>query len=83
MRLKNEITKFCNKLSMKVNLLVVFNREKYNLNHKSHIYKIKTIRRSRPEVFCENGVLKICQNSQENTCAIVSFLIKLQASSLY
>ena len=28
MRLEKEILKFCNKLSIKVNLLVVFNREK-------------------------------------------------------
>ena len=28
---------------MKVNLPVEFNREKYNLNYKSHIYKIKSI----------------------------------------
>ena len=28
---------------MKVNLLVEFNRKKYNLNYKSHIYKIKTM----------------------------------------
>ena len=28
---------------MKVNLLVEFNREKYDLNYKSHIYKIKTM----------------------------------------
>ena len=34
----------------------------------------KQFRSSRPEVF-----LKISQNSQENTCARVSFLIKLQA----
>ena len=33
-------------------------------------------RSSRPEVF-----LDISQNSQENTCARVSFLIKLQASA--
>ena len=44
MRVKKEITKFCNKLSMKVNLLVEFNRKKYNLNYKSHIYKIKTMK---------------------------------------
>ena len=43
MRVKKEITKFCNKLSMKVKLLVEFNRKKYNLNHKSNIYKIKTM----------------------------------------
>ena len=28
---------------MKVNLLVEFDRRKYNLNYKSHIYKIKTM----------------------------------------
>ena len=34
---------------------------------------------SHPEVFCKKKVfLKISQNSQENTCARVSFLIKLQ-----
>ena len=31
------------------------------------------------EVFYKKDVLKISQNSQENTCARVSFLIKLQA----
>ena len=31
------------------------------------------------EVFCKKGVPKTLQNSQENTCARVSFLIKLQA----
>ena len=31
----------------------------------------------------KKGVLKILQNSQENTCARVSFLIKLQASGLF
>ena len=33
-----------NKFSMKINLPVEFNRDKYNLNYKSHIYKIKTMR---------------------------------------
>ena len=42
-RVKKEIKKFCNKLSMKTNLLVAFNRNKYDLNYKSHIYKIKTM----------------------------------------
>ena len=37
---------------------------------------------SRPEVFCKKSVLRILQNSQENTCVRVSFLIKLQASGL-
>ena len=41
-----------------------------------HDYKYASlVRSSRPEVF-----LIILQNSQENTCAWVSFLIKLQAS---
>ena len=31
----------------------------------------------------ENVFLEIWQNSQENTCARVSFLIKLQASGLH
>ena len=31
MSVKNEITKFCNKLSIKVNLPVEFHRKKYNL----------------------------------------------------
>ena len=37
-------------------------------------------RSSRPEVFCKKVFLEISQNSQENTCARVSFLIKLLAS---
>ena len=32
---------------------------------------------SRPEVFCKKGFLKISQNSQENTCARISVLIKV------
>ena len=36
-------------------------------------------RRSPQEVFCKKMFLKISQNSQKNTCARVSFLIKLQA----
>ena len=39
---KIEITKLCNKLFMKVNLPVEFNREKYDLNYKCHIDKIET-----------------------------------------
>ena len=48
---KKEITKFCNKLSMKVNLPIEFNREKYDfsrdkwsdLAHLTHaIKKIKS-----------------------------------------
>ena len=39
---KKEITKFLNKFYMIVNLPVEFNMEKYHLNCKYHIYKIKT-----------------------------------------
>ena len=34
-------------------------------------------------VLCKKVFLEISQNSQENTCTIVSFLIKLQASIFY
>ena len=34
-----------------------------------------------PKVFYKKGVLKTSQNSQENTCARVSFSMKLQALS--
>ena len=40
------------------------------------------IRSSRPKVFCKKGVLRNFANSEENTCARVSLLIKLQASGL-
>ena len=40
---------------------------------------LKTNRSSHPEVFCKKNVfLEISRDSQENTCARVSFLIKLQ-----
>ena len=52
------------------------------LSHKRSTYYYNTdvckdpndYRNSRPEVFCKKGVLKISQNSQESTCARVSFL---------
>ena len=40
-------------------------------------------RSSHPEMFCEKLFLEISQNSKENTCARVSFVIKLQASGLH
>ena len=39
-------------------------------------------RSTRLEVFYKKVSLKISQNSQENTCARASFLIKLQAWGL-
>ena len=43
----------------------------------------KKLRRSRPGVFCKKKLfLKFLQNSQENTCAGVSFFNKLAGLSL-
>ena len=39
-------------------------------------------KRSRLEVFCKKGVLRNFANFTENTCARVSFLMKLHASGL-
>ena len=38
-----------------------------------------TVQKQAPEVFYKKVFLKVWQNSQENTCARISFLIKLQA----
>ena len=43
---------------------------------------VSSFRSSHPDVFCEKMFLEISRNSEENTCATVSFLIKLQASGL-
>ena len=46
--------------------------------------RTENTRSSHPEVLCKKGVfLAISQISQENTCARVSFLMKLQASGLW
>ena len=47
-----------------------------------HLCNIVSNRSSRLDVFVEKVFLKILQNSQENTCTKVSFLIKLQAWGL-
>ena len=44
---------------------------------------ITTFRCSRPEMFCKKMFLKISQNSQQNACARVPFLITLQARGTY
>ena len=52
--------------------------------HRKIIYNFFRIylgRSSRPEVFCKKVFSEISQNSQENTCARVHFLIKFQASA--
>ena len=50
----------------------------YKISHTQYLRRAS--KKQPPEVFCEKGVLlEISQNSQENTCARVFFLIKLQA----
>ena len=65
--------------------VTVLNNEKYNSTHyhilPSSIYKISEAvgqRCSTKKVF-----LEISENSQENTCSRVSFLIKLQACNYF
>ena len=45
----------------------------------SEVRKQRIDRSSYPEVFYKEGVVKISQNSHENTCARVSILIQFQA----
>ena len=48
----------------------------------TYLYFHLSLEKQPPEVFCKGKVfLEISQNSQENTCAGVSFLIKLQAEA--
>ena len=44
--------------------------------------KVLCVQKQPQEVFYKKVFLKISQNSQENTCAGVSFLIKLQVPRL-
>ena len=48
----------------------------------SKVISIWIARSSQPGMFCKKVFLEISQNSQENTCTRVSFLIKLQAWGL-
>ena len=50
----------------------------WSLNQWSEI-RLRSILKSHPKVFCKKVFLEISKNLQENTCVIVSFLIKLQA----
>ena len=66
---------------------VKFDKKLTSDNHISDIYqkagrKISALARQKQSsrgALCKNVFLEISQNSQENTCAIISFLIKLQA----
>ena len=51
------------------------------LNSQDREITVTKHRSIRPEVFGKKGVLRISQNSQENICARVSFLIKLQVQA--
>ena len=44
------------------------------------VFVKKDVQKQQLEVFYQKVFLKISQNSQENTCARVCFLIELQAS---
>ena len=55
---------------------------KINLSIQNKLFWKVKVRSSCPEVFCKKVFLEISQNSQENTCARVPFLIKLQATLL-
>ena len=59
----------------KINLLLMKQKHKNCI-----IMRRCTYRSSRPEVFCKKGVLKNSQNSQKNTFARASLLIKFQAA---
>ena len=73
----------------KLNRFLVFLEESETKKSFSNIFLIvcfvrlvnKAINRgSRPEVFCEKGLLKNIAKIKENTCVRVSFLANLQAS---
>ena len=55
---------------------------KINLSIQNKLFWKVKVRSSCPEVFCKKVFLEISQNSQENICARVPFLIKLQATLL-
>ena len=58
-------------------------KHKYSLTPEGSAgYRKNPFRGSSAEVFCKKMFLEISQNSQKNTCARDSFLIKLQASGL-
>ena len=52
------------------------------LGHISNKFNKGRVRSRCPVVFCKKGVFKSSQNSQENTCASVSFLIKFLKNKL-
>ena len=55
-----------------------YSKSLFKVKYYTHSSYVRTWRRRiRPEMFCrKNFLIKILQNSQENTCARVSFLVK-------
>ena len=66
------ITFFAIIISYNINICIIIRKEDCWYNGRS----------SRPEVFCKKVFIEISQNSKENNCAKVSFLVKLKDSGL-
>ena len=66
-----------------LNFLSISSRLSYSSNQSQNYQLVsrQDFQKQPPRVFCKKVFLEISQNSQENTCARVSFLIKLQVSA--
>ena len=62
-------------------VVLISDKDENAVNNSKH-FVLFHFRSSRAEVFCKNVFLELSQNSQENTCARASFLVKLHTSSL-
>ena len=65
--------------SLKMFLLCSYLLWKRTVHWGIEYFKISLERSNRPNVFCKKGVLRNFVKLKENTCARVSFLIKLQS----
>ena len=74
---------YINKCAQQLRITVLFINLLSALSAFSRYIVFFIIRSSRLKVYCKKVFLEISQNSQENTCARVSFLIKLQAQSMW
>ena len=70
---------YINECAQKLRITILFINLLSTLSAFSRYIVFFIIRSSRPKVYCKKVLLEISQNSQENTGARVSFLIKLQA----
>ena len=62
-------------------VVLISDKDENAINNSKH-FVLFHFRSSRAEVFCKNVFLELSQNSQENTCARASFLVKWHTSSL-